>query len=154
MKITCGLILYRITNNKLEVFLVHPSGPVWGNKDLGVWSIPKGHPDENEDYKLTAVREFSEETGYSLQVNINYFKDLGEAELYKGKVMYCFAVEKDVGQIQVKSNNFEMEWPPKSGKIQSFPETDKGEYFDLNTARLKLNKNQLVFLERLETALR
>lgn len=147
MKITAGLLLFRRKESGLEFLIVHPGGPFWSKKDLGVWSIPKGVPDHGEIIESAAIREFREETGYNLNINSHELINLGTTK-YNDKIMYCFALEKDIGDFTVKSNNFDIEWPPKSGKMQSFPEVDKGGYFDFKTASEKLNKQQVVFLER------
>ncbi len=152
MNITCGLLIYKIIP-KLQVFLVHPGGPFWSKKDIGVWSIPKGVAEIGESFESAAIREFQEETGFDLVVDLKDLLPLGEQKLHVSKLMHCFALEKDIGNIKVKSNLFEMEWPFKSGKFEKFSETDKGEYFEIEVAKEKLNPKQVVFLDRLEKLL-
>jgi len=154
MKLTSGLMLYRKQNKGVEVFLVHPGSPLWANKDEGVWSIPKGVLDQDENPRSACIREFKEETGYDLNLNHEDLIELGLVNLYSGKNMICYAFEKDIGDIKVESNLFDLEWPPRSGNIQKFPEADKGMYFDMQTARLKLNQKQSVFLEKLDLYLK
>lgn len=145
MKKSAGILAYRM-KKEMEVFLVHPGGPFWAKKDAGSWSIPKGEYDETEDALPAAKREFSEETGITISGKCIL---LGEVKLKSGKLITAFAVEKDFDADNIKSNLFEMEWPPKSGKKQKFPEVDKGEWFTVTGAREKMNPAQIAFLAAL-----
>jgi predicted NUDIX family NTP pyrophosphohydrolase len=150
-KQSAGLLIYRTKNKQVEVLLVHPGGPFWAKKDQGAWSIPKGEFEEGEEPLLAAKREFKEELGIAVPEG-TYF-ELGSAKQSGGKVVYAWAIEADVDTKQVKSNTFEMEWPPRSGKKQEFPEVDKARWFALGVARQKLGKGQMPLLERLITEL-
>jgi len=145
---SAGVLLYRKTDNQLQVFLVHPGGPFFKNKDLGAWSIPKGEFLENEEPLAAAKREFEEETGQSIDGN---FIPLNPVKLKSGKKVYAWAVEGDINYETIFSNLFEMEWPPKSGKKQSFPEIDRAEWFEVAEAKLKINIAQAAFIEELIT---
>ena len=145
-KTSAGILLYRIVENNLEVFLVHPGGPFWAKKDEGAWSIPKGLFEEGEDPLEAAKREFKEETGFSI---LGEFMALTPLKQPSGKVVYAWAVEGDIDAASIKSNTFMMEWPPKSGKEQEFPEVDKGGWFDILQAKEKLLKGQHGFLDEL-----
>jgi len=149
MTIKSGLLLFRKLDQKVQIFLVHPGGPIWSKRDLGAWSIPKGSLDHGELAADAAIREFKEETGHNPKVNKSQLIDLGHIP-YFSNIMYCFALEQDIGEIKVVSNLFDLEWPPKSGNMQQFSEMDRGGYFDLNTARLKLNLKQVAFIDKLE----
>lgn len=141
--------MFRRTGSQPEVFLVHPGGPFWRKKDAGAWSIPKGLVDAGEKPFEAARREFAEETGIRPAAQ---FIDLGEAKQPGGKVVRAWAFEGDCSP-RISSNTFSMEWPPKSGRFQQFPEVDRGEWFSLEAARKRMNRGQVVFLERLLTAL-
>ena len=121
-KQSAGILLYRSADPETEVLLVHPGGPFWKNKDAGAWTIPKGEFEESEDPLAAAIREFKEETGFTLH---GEFIALTPIQQKAGKIVYAWAIEGDIDATKVKSNFFEMEWPPKSGKKQSFPEIDK-----------------------------
>jgi len=149
-KTSAGIILYRKTGGKLEVFLVHPGGPFWAKKDEGAWSIPKGLFEEGEDPLTAARREFQEETGSGIA---GEFEALTPLKQPSGKVVYAWAVEGDMDAASVKSNMFSMEWPPRSGQEQSFPEVDRGGWFDITRAKGKLLKGQRGFLEELRKIL-
>jgi predicted NUDIX family NTP pyrophosphohydrolase len=138
--------MYRRTGSKLEVLLVHPGGPFWRNKDEGAWSIPKGEMGEDEDATVAARREFVEETGCDL---VGLPEPLGEIRQRGGKRVTAFAVEGDLDVLAIKSNRFEIEWPPKSEKVQSFPEIDRAEWFDLPAAHKKILEGQRPLLDRL-----
>ncbi|MEO6288655.1 MAG: NUDIX domain-containing protein [Ginsengibacter sp.] len=140
-------MLYRINNSTKEVFLVHPGGPFWRKKDAGAWTIPKGEFDECENALDAAVREFREETGISLS---GEFAELKSIKLKSGKTVYAWAMEKDIDAENIASNNFDLEWPPHSGAIQSFPEVDKGAWFSIEEAKQKINVMQIPLLEQLE----
>lgn len=143
---SAGLILYRKRNNQLEVFLVHPGGPFWAKKDLGSWSIPKGEFDD-EDSLLAAKREFYEETGIPAPGG-EYFP-LKPIKQKGGKTVHAWAVEGEVDAGQIRSNPFEMEWPPRSGKRQAFPEIDRGAWFSVEQALKKINPGQSGLVEEL-----
>jgi predicted NUDIX family NTP pyrophosphohydrolase len=129
------------------VFLVHPGGPFWANKDKGSWSVPKGEYNDDEDALKAAQREFQEETGLSIQGN---FIELGEVRQPSGKRVRVWALENDQEVENIRSNTFQLEWPPKSGKIQEFPEVDRGGWFSIPEARQKILKGQFPFLDKLE----
>ncbi|HSX33615.1 MAG TPA: NUDIX domain-containing protein [Candidatus Saccharimonadales bacterium] len=148
---SAGILLYRKNGGAVEVLLVHPGGPFWAKKDLGSWSVPKGEFAENEAPLAAARREFSEETG-SPAPDGDY-QALGEAKQSSGKVVHVFALEHDLDLSGFKSNLFEMEWPPKSGTKQSFPECDQAAWVPLAQATQKLVKGQVLFVERLAAAL-
>lgn len=149
MKRSAGVLLFRRIKEKLEVFLVHPGGPFWAKKDVGAWSIPKGEYREGEDAFTAAKREFQEETGFHVE---GEFIALGEAKQPGGKVITAWALEHDLDASLVRSNMFELEWPPRSGKKREFPEVDAAAWFPLLVAEEKLLKGQLEFLRRLEAA--
>jgi predicted NUDIX family NTP pyrophosphohydrolase len=146
-KQSAGLLVYRKRNGKLEVFLVHPGGPFWQNKDDGAWSIPKGECSVGEDLLEVAKREFQEETGMPIDGS---FTPLEPITQRGGKMVYVWLVEADVDASKVKSNTFTMEWPPRSGIMKEFPEVDRGEWFDMNTGSEKLNDRQREFLKQLQ----
>jgi predicted NUDIX family NTP pyrophosphohydrolase len=143
---SAGLLLYRRNGNGVEVLLGHPGGPFWRNKDLGSWSIPKGLIAEGEKPLAAARREFTEETGHRPR---GKSLPLGEAKQPGGKLVQAWAVEGDWDAASLKSNMFEMEWPPRSGRRHSFPELDRAEWFDLAEAQAKILKGQAIFLTRL-----
>ncbi|MDX2053668.1 MAG: NUDIX domain-containing protein [Polyangiaceae bacterium] len=145
-KRSAGVLLYRGHGAALEVLLVHPGGPFWANRDDGAWTIPKGELLENEPLLTGAQREFLEETGHTVS---GTFTPLGSVRLKSGKIVYAFCVEGDLDPATVRSNLFEAEWPPRSGKIRKFPEVDRAGFFGLEAARVKLHPGQLPFLERL-----
>lgn len=145
---SAGVLAFRTKSRRLEVLLVHPGGPFWRNKDLGAWSIPKGEYGLDEAAEQAARREFREELGVELTEPL---LPLGDIRQRGGKVVTAFAAECDVDVTAITSNTFEMEWPPRSGKRQSFPEIDRAEWFDLATAREKINEAQRELLDRLET---
>ena len=145
---SAGILLHRRREGGVEVLLVHPGGPFWARKDLGAWSIPKGELDEGEDPRACALREFAEETGTRLPDGA--LDDLGSVRLKSGKLVLAFALEGDLDPAAISSNTFELEWPPRSGRTQSFPEIDRAGWFDLPTAREKLNPAQAAFVDRLE----
>ena len=145
-KKSAGILLYRFTNKILEVLIVHPGGPFWAKKDLGVWSIPKGELYEDESLLDAAVREFKEEMGEQITGN---FIPMTPVKQNNGKIVYAFALEHDFDALKIKSNTFTMEWPPKSGKQKEFPEIDKGEWFDFTTSKQKLNESQAFIVDEL-----
>ena len=144
---SAGILLYRFQKDGVEVFLVHPGGPFWVNKDNGSWSIPKGEYNDDEDALEAAQREFQEETGLSIQGN---FFELGEVRQPSGKRVRVWALENDQEVEDIRSNTFQLEWPPKSGKMQEFPEVDRGGWFSIPEARQKILKGQISFLDKLE----
>ena len=150
-KKSAGILLYRLNNKSLEVFLVHPGGPFWKNKDAGAWSIPKGEFDDNEAPLDAAIREMKEETGLSLKGD---FIELTPIKQKSGKLVYVFAKQHDLDPSQIKSNEFEIEWPPKSGKKKSFPEIDKADWFDSKTAKEKIIPAQSSLIEELAIKLK
>ena len=133
------------------MLIVHPGGPFWARKDAGAWSIPKGEYAEGEDPQACALREFEEETGTALPEGA--LIELGTAKQRSGKVVTAWAAEGDLDADAIKSNEFEMEWPPRSGRMQSFPEVDRAGWFGLDEAAGRLNPAQAVFLERLREQL-
>jgi len=143
---SAGILAFRRTTTHLEVLLVHPGGPFWRNKDLGAWSIPKGEYGAGEDPEAAARREFREELGVELTAAL---LPLGEIKQKAGKVVTAFAAEIDIDTSTIQSNTFEIEWPPRSGRTQTFPEVDRAEWFDLATAGAKINAAQRTFLDRL-----
>lgn len=148
---SAGLLMYKKDSTLIEVFLVHPGGPFFKNKDDGWWTIPKGSPLPGEQLQETAIREFKEETGISSSspyFNLGFIKQKG------GKIVHAWAFEGswDPGT-GIKCNTFEMEWPPKSGKNKEFPEVDRALWLPINLAYLKINEQQKVFLSRLEEVL-
>ncbi|MFV8467381.1 NUDIX domain-containing protein [Flavobacterium sp. LB1P62] len=131
------MLLYKRVNDQLFVLLVHPGGPFWKNKDAGHWSIPKGEFNEEENAFDAAIREFEEETGIHLE---GHFIALSPVKLKSGKVVYAWALEKDINADAVVSNTFEIEWPPKSGTLKSFPEIDRAQWFTVDEALEKINE--------------
>ena len=148
---SAGILLHREGAAGPEVLLVHPGGPFWARKDVGAWSIPKGELDGDEDPSVCARREFAEETGTALPDGA--LDDLGTVKLKSGKVVHAFAAAGDLDPATLVSNTFELEWPPRSGRIQTFPEVDRAGWFDLVAAREKLNPAQAAFIDRLEALL-
>ena len=144
--------MFRRVSDALEVLLVHPGGPFFRNKDDGVWTVPKGEIEEDEDLLRRARTEFEEEVG--IPANGDWI-DLGWVKQKGGKTVYAWAFEGNLpDEFQVCSNDFEIEWPPRSGKMESFPEVDKACFFSLEEARLKLKAAQAPFLDRLVEALK
>jgi predicted NUDIX family NTP pyrophosphohydrolase len=149
---SAGALLFRITpSGGVQVLLGHMGGPFHARRDDGAWSIPKGEYDVDEDPRVAASREFEEELGAPLPAGREI--ELGTIRLPSGKRLIVYAVESDFDARQARSNTFELEWPPGSGRIRSFPEIDRVEWFDCSTARVKLARGQAEFLDRLLTAL-
>lgn len=148
MKLSAGLLMYRRIQGPVEVFLVHPGGPFFRKKDEGYWSIPKGLVDEGELDLDAARREFEEETAITVIAD-QAFLDLGEVRQKGGKRVRAWAFEGEADVQNIKSNLFEMEWPPRSGRRQSFPEIDRGAWFDIASARTMIIEAQQSFLDRL-----
>jgi predicted NUDIX family NTP pyrophosphohydrolase len=144
VKQSAGILLYRKNGSQLQVFLVHPGGPFFKNKDIGAWSIPKGEFLDDEDALAAAKREFKEETGQTID---GEFTELKPVYLKSGKKVYAWAVKGDVDHEIIVSNLFEMEWPPRSGKRQSFPEVDRAAWFTINEAKEKINAAQVGLIE-------
>lgn len=149
-KASAGLLLWRRRDGRIEVLLVHPGGPLWAKKDVGAWSLPKGGIDDGEDALACACREFAEETGFTSH---GPFLPLGRVRLRSGKTVQAWAFEGDCDPSALRSNLFEMEWPPRSGRKQSFPEVDRAGFFDLEMARVKIHPAQAPFLDVLEKEL-
>jgi predicted NUDIX family NTP pyrophosphohydrolase len=143
---SAGILLYRLRNNVLEVLLVHPGGPFYKNKDLGVWSVPKGEFNDGEDSLSAAIREFKEETGVTLLGN---FLELSPVKQKSGKTVFCWALQGDLNTDNIKSNTIQLEWPPKSGKMLEIPEVDKGEWLTIQQAQQKILPAQIPLLQEL-----
>ncbi len=145
-KKSAGLLMYRRCDGELEVMLVHPGGPFWAKKDLGSWSIPKGEYTHDEDPFEVAKREFQEETGFKAK---GEFTPLAPIKQPSGKLITVWAFEGDCDTSKIKSNTFTMEWPPRSGKQQEFPEVDRAGWFTIAVAKEKIIKGQLGFIDEL-----
>ena len=145
-KQSAGILLYRKTEGKLQVFLVHPGGPFFKNKDEGSWSVPKGEFLDDEDPLEAAKREFEEETGQAITGNFTGLKPITQKG---GKKVHVWAIAGDIDHLTIKSNFFEMEWPPRSGKQQSFPEVDRAAWFDIDVAVVKINLAQAELIDEL-----
>lgn len=145
-KQSAGILLYRFQNKQLQVFLVHPGGPFFRNKDDGSWSIPKGEFLDDEDALAAAKREFLEETGQPID---GKFIALEPITQKGGKKVFAWAVEGDIDHETITSNLFEIEWPPRSGKKQSFPEIDRAGWFNVENAKVKINSAQVGLIENL-----
>jgi predicted NUDIX family NTP pyrophosphohydrolase len=150
-KLSAGLLVYRVKEKNVEVFLVHPGGPFWAKKDEGAWSVPKGEYTAQEDPLEAAKREFKEETGFDPPAG--KFIPLQPIKQPSGKVVSVWAVEGDFDAGKIKSNTFSMEWPPKSGRQQEFPEVDRAGWFSLEEAKAKILKGQKGFLAELSALL-
>lgn len=148
---SAGILLFRRLTNETEFFLVHPGGPFFTKRDAGWWTIPKGELLDGEDPLTAAIREFEEETGH---LPSGEFIPLGSVQQKGGKIVLGWALEGELDTSAVKSNTFEMEWPPRSGKMKSFPEIDKGAWYNFNEAALKINDRQKAFLEALTAFLK
>ena len=145
--LSAGILLYKRANGQLQVLLVHPGGPFWRSKDDGAWSIPKGERDPGEEAQAAARREFNEELGTS---PAGPLVSLGSIRQRGGKQVEAFALEGDFDVERIAGNTFEIEWPPRSGRRQSFPEVDRAAWFSPEEARLKINAGQRPFIDRLE----
>jgi predicted NUDIX family NTP pyrophosphohydrolase len=150
-KRSAGLLMYRQRNCDLEVFLVHPGGPFWARKDLGPWSIPKGEYVEGEQPLEAARREFEEETGF---IALGNFLELGAVTQAGGKFVSVWAFEGDCDPGDLVSNRFELEWPPRSGRLIETPEVDRGGWFSITAARERILKSQAPILDMLSQRLR
>ena len=150
-KQSAGILFYRIRKKKIEILLAHPGGPFFAKKDEGVWSIPKGEFEDDEEPLKAAIRETEEETGIEA---FGDFIQLTPVKIKSGKVIHAWALEFEVDHGEVDSNFFTMEWPPKSGRFQEFPEIDRIEWFSLQVARVKIHPGQLPLLAELEDLIR
>ena len=151
-KLSAGILLYRSEGSSLELLLVHPGGPFWAKKDLGAWSIPKGEYAAGEDPLAVAKREFEEELGVPPPQGTSL--DLGEIKQPSRKIITAFALRGGFDPARLKSNRFELEWPPRSGRLQSFPEVDRAAWFTPAAARVKILPGQAPFIDRLLETLR
>ncbi len=149
-KTSAGLILYRMRHGKLEVLLVHPGGPFWKSKDDGAWFIPKGELDTGEEPLAGAKREFEEETGLKPE---GEFLPLGSVKQKSGKTIHAWAFEGDCDPAELKSNMFTIEWPPKSGRQQEFPEIDQAGFFTVTQAKVKMHPVEFPLVIRLQELL-
>lgn len=150
-KLSAGLLMYRLVSGKLEIFLAHPGGPYFFKKDEKHWSIPKGEPEEGEEFLMAAIREFKEETGLTPAGN---FIELGSIKQKGGKVVHAWAFEGTLPEGYVHTcNTFEEEWPPHSGKYVDFPEIDKVSFFNSEEAKEKIKETQIPLIEKLEEIL-
>lgn len=142
--------MYRVHDGELQFLLVHPGGPFWKNKDLGVWTIPKGEPSAGEELITAAKREFREELGIEPQGKL---LELAPIKQKGGKIVHAWAFEGDCDPSQIRSNVFQMEWPPRSGRQVSFPEVDKAEWFGMAEASTRINPAQIPLLEQIQRLL-
>ena len=145
-----GILPFRFQDNHLEVLLVHPGGPLWAGKDEGAWSISKGLFEESESPLDAAKREFKEETGFEVD---GVFIELGRIKQPSGKIVFVWAVEKNLDERRIVSNKFMLEWPRRSGIMREFPEIDRADWFEIESARKKILKGQQGFIDRLLYAL-
>ena len=152
-RISAGLLLFRRSNNQLEVLLAHPGGPLFARKDDGVWTIPKGEAALGEDLLTRAQIEFEEEIGFRPEGVLDWI-ELGWIRQKGGKIVHAWAFEGNLPEsFEPKSNLFEMEWPPRSGKHKMFPEVDQARFFSDEVARRKIKSTQVPFLDRLNDAI-
>jgi len=149
-KVSAGLLMYRKRNQQLEVLLVHLGGPFWAKKDAGAWFVPKGEVNPGEDELAAAKREFAEETGLMPAENL---VPLGSVKHKSGKKVSAWAFEGDCDPAALRSNTFQMEWPPRSGKTREFPEIDRAAFFTLDAAREKMHPAEFEFVSRLVKAI-
>jgi predicted NUDIX family NTP pyrophosphohydrolase len=149
-RVSAGLLMYRIKDGAIQVLLAHPGGPFFQKKDEGVWSIPKGEPNAEEDLLMTAQREFEEETGVE---PTGPFIPLTPIKQRGGKIVHAWAFEGNCDPQAVNSNTFTMEWPPKSGRQMEFPEIDRAEFFDLAVAKRKIKAGQEALIDEMERTL-
>lgn len=148
-KRSAGILMHRGSSQSRELLLVHPGGPLWANRDDGAWSIPKGEYDDGEDPLAVAIREFTEELGRRPINGPTKFLNLGEIVQPGGKQVTAFAVAGDFDPATLTSNLFELEWPPNSGQMQSFPEVDRAQWFAPDEARKKILPGQAPYIDRL-----
>jgi predicted NUDIX family NTP pyrophosphohydrolase len=149
-KKSAGILVFRDRGGELEVLLVHPGGPFWAKKDEGAWSIPKGEFGDDEDALTAAQREFEEEIGFTAAGEVTPLKPLRQPS---GKTVHAWAMRGDFDPSALRSNTFSMEWPPKSGRQQEFPEVDRAAWFPVEVAKKKILKGQRGFLEELQDKL-
>jgi predicted NUDIX family NTP pyrophosphohydrolase len=149
--VSAGVLLFRRRHGGIELLLAHQGGPFWKTKDAGHWTIPKGEVEPGETWLDVARREFAEETGTDLEINDTL--PLGEITQKSGKVVVAWGIEGDLDPASAHSNTFSIEWPPRSGQLQSFPEIDRVEWFEPAEARHRLKAAQVPFIDRLEAAL-
>lgn len=147
---SAGILLHRRRGSSLELLLVHPGGPFWAKRDEGAWSIPKGEVEDGEDPRACALRELREELGPAVELDPATLAELGTVRQKAGKLVHCWVAEGEFDPGELRSNTFEIEWPPRSGHRREFPEVDRAEWFDLELARAKINPAQAAFLDRLE----
>ena len=152
-KHSAGLLLYRLTGAGPEVLLVHPGGPFWARKDMGVWSVPKGEVEEGKDPVEVALTEFEEELGCAPPVSRAELIPLGTVQQKGGKIVTAWSAIGDFDATVIRSNTFPLEWPPRSGRIEAFPEVDRAAWFGLPEARLKVIAAQAELIDRLEALL-
>ncbi len=145
-RLSAGLLMYRVQNGAIQVLLAHPGGPYFRNRDEGAWSIPKGEPEEGEDLLATAEREFEEETGVK---PAGPYVPLSPIKQKGGKIVHAWAFQGDCDPAAIVCNTFTMEWPPHSGRQAEFPEIDRAEFFDLDTARKKIKPGQDALIDQL-----
>ena len=150
-RVSAGILLFRVREGRLEVLLGHPGGPFFAKKDEGSWTVLKGEADPGEELPAVARREFAEETGQ--EPPDDTMLELGEVRQRGGKTVVAWALAGDLDPAEARSNTFEMEWPPRTGRTGEFPEIDRVEWFDLQTARKRILPAQAPFLERLERAI-
>src|SRR5262245_40728113 len=146
MRASAGLLVYRNRPDETEVLLVHPGGPFWASRDLGAWSLPKGQIEDGEEPLAAAIREFKEETGLWIEGS---YRALSPIRQRSGKVVHAWIVEGDFDVTSVTSQLFSMEWPPRSGRFQEFPEVDRAAWFPLAEARRRLIEAQVDFIDQL-----
>ncbi|MFX0557853.1 NUDIX domain-containing protein [Maribacter sp. CXY002] len=147
-KTSAGILFYKFHNNTLEILLVHPGGPFWTNKDKGAWSIPKGEIEHNEGLLQAAIRETIEELGIKPKGD---FLKLSKQKQKNGKIIHAWALHQAIDVKKIKSNTFEMVWPPNSGRKKSFPEIDKAAWFKIKEAKEKILEGQKGFLNELSS---
>jgi predicted NUDIX family NTP pyrophosphohydrolase len=152
-KQSAGLLLHRLVDAQTEVLLVHPGGPFFARKDEGAWSVPKGEYEPGEDPVSVALREFEEELGVPPPVARGELVELGSVRQKSGKVVTAWCARGDLDVSEIRSMPFTIEWPPRSGRLQAFPEVDRAEWFTLAEARVKLNRAQVELLDRLAALL-
>jgi len=150
MAASAGILMYRIRDGLPEVLIVHPGGPFWKGKNAGAWTIPKGEINPGEEPLVAARREFGEETGLTLD---GAFTQLTPVKLRSGKTIHAWAAAGDCDPRTLRSNSFDMEWPPRSGRVQSFPEVDEARFCGVDEARRLLNPAQVALVEELLTIL-
>jgi predicted NUDIX family NTP pyrophosphohydrolase len=154
IKRSAGILLYRRNGGETEFLLVHPGGPFWSKKDAGAWSIPKGQIETEEEPRACAIRELEEELGSAPEIDAEELVELGPIRQRAGKVVEAWAAEAEFDPATLASNTFTVEWPPRSGAEREYPEVDRAEWFDLESAREKILPAQAEFLDRLLEHLR